>query len=416
MQNEKVDVIIIGGGVIGVCIAYYAASEGASVLVLDKNGIGSGSSHGNAGLLVAGECRPLPSPGVISDGLRYLSDPDGPLYIRFSADFDLMRWLWKFCRSCNEKHLHHSIGIFRKLGSESLALHEELAQAGGASYEYRHDGLLTLFTTEKSISENREYSARVRSYGIETEVLSGEEVRERVPAAGPGIVGGLLRKIDGCLDPAAFVGWLAGEAESRGVMFLPGTEVFWLETGHRRVTRVVTTRGDFAGEQVVLAAGAWNHQLARYLRSNVPLQPAKGYSLTFHRPENAPEIPLLLEEARVAVTPFADSLRLAGTLELAGMDLVLSRRRLKAIEAQTYRYLPRLGGMEIKEIWRGLRPCTPDGLPIFGWLRPYDNVLIAGGHGTKGMLLGPVTGKYVSRMLGGQSIGMMERSLRPNRF
>jgi len=416
MDDKKRDVIIIGGGVVGVCIAYYTALEGASVLLLEKGRVGCGSSYGNAGLLVPSQCIPLPSPGVIAQGVRYLFDPGGPFYVRPRPDLELARWFWRFCRCCNERHLHHSIGVFRKLNTESLELHTELAAAGGSHYEFKQDGILSLFIDDREFSESLEYSSRVRIYGIETSVFSGKEIREMEPSIGQKVVGGLLHRMDGCLDPAAFVSWLAGEAKSRGAVFLENTEVFWLETDRRRVTKIVTTHGDFTAEQVVLAGGAWNAQLAGYLGTRIPIQAAKGYSLTFHPPKNAPKVPFLLEEARVAVTPYAESLRLAGTLELAGMDLGINRRRLETIQSRTFQYMPRLEIGEIKEIWRGLRPCTPDGLPILGRIRPYENALMAGGHGTKGMLLGPITGKYICRMLGGESIGMLERSLKPNRF
>jgi len=416
MQQRKSDVIVIGGGVIGVAIAYYTASQGASVLVVDKNEIASGSSHGNAGLLVPSHCNPLPTPGVIAQGLRYLFDPEGPFYIRFRLEAELARWLWKFYRSCNEKHLYHSIGIFRKLGNESMELHRQLAESGGDDYQYSQSGILSLFTNEDAFKEAREDAAKVKGCGSESAVLSGDDVRDLEPVAGPQVVGGLLAKTDGSIEPLSFVKWLAKEAEQRGALFLTDTEAFWLKTDRRRVTKVVTTRGEFEADQVVLASGAWLPLLAAQLSVRIPVEPAKGYSMTYGASEGDPKIPLLLEEARVAVTPFDQTLRLAGTLELSGLDLEIRRERLKAIETQTYRYLPKLGGLEIKEIWRGLRPCTPDGLPVLGRLRPWSNVFVAGGHATKGMSLGPVTGKYLSQMLAGESIGMLERSLSPNRF
>lgn len=416
MQMNKKDVIVVGGGVVGVSIAYYTALEGASVLLIERDRIGSGSSHGNAGLLVPSHCQPLPSPGVMAKGLRYLLERDSAFYIRLRPDLGLAKWLWRFCRSCNDKHLYHCVGVFRKLSMESLDLHKELAQRGGAEYEFAQNGLLTLYTEEKSFQESQDYAARMRTYGIESMVLNGDEVREREPEAGPQVIGGLFHGIDGSLDPAAFVAWLSREAQAVGVEFATNTEVFGLEAEHRRITKVVTTRGDFLADQVVLASGAWIPYLARQLDLKVPIRSAKGYSMTFQRSANAPHLPLLLDEARVAVTPYEESIRLAGTLELTGDDLAIDRRRLESIRIQAHRYLPRLGDLKITEIWPGLRPCTPDGLPIFGRLRPYSNLLIAGGHGTKGMLLGPVTGKYLSQMLMGRSIGMMERSLRPNRF
>ena len=416
MQPKKSDVIVIGAGVIGVSVAYYAASLGASVRVIEKNDICSGSSYGNAGLLVPSHCNPLPTPGVVAQGIRYLFDPEGPFYIRFRADLDLARWLWRFYRFCNEKHLYHCVGIFRKMGQDSLALHKELAEMGGHEYQFSQTGILNLYTTEEGFREAQEDVVRIKSCGENSVILSGEEVREMEPAVGPQVVGGVLNKVDGRIAPQSFVRWLAGKAEEKGAQFLTDTEVYWLKTDRRRVTKLVTTHGDFEAEQVVLTTGAWLPLLASDLGARIPVEAAKGYSMTYLKNEGAPKIPLLLEEAKVAVTPFDETLRLAGTLELSGLDLAIGRRRLNAIESGTYRYLPKLGGLQVKEVWRGLRPCTPDGLPVVGRLQPWSNVFVAGGHGTKGMSLGPATGKYLSQMLAGESIGMLERSLRPNRF
>jgi len=407
---------VIGGGVIGASIAYYTAGQGASVLVLEKNDIASGSSHGNAGLLVPSHCNALPTPGVVAQGLRYLFDPEGPFYIQFRLETELARWLWRFYRSCNEKHLYHSIGIFRKLGEESMDLHRQLAELGGSHYQFSQNGILNLFTDEQTFQEAREVTGKAKGCGSGSVVLNGDEVRDLEPAAGPQVVGGVLAKTDGSIEPLSFVRWLAAEAEQRGAVFLRDTEAFWLKSDRRRATKAVTTRGEFEADQIVLAAGAWLPSLAAMLNVRIPMEPAKGYSITYQKAADGPAIPLLLEEARVAVTPFDDTLRLAGTLELSGLNLDIQRNRLRAIETQAYRYLPRLGCLEVKEIWRGLRPCTPDGLPVLGRLRPWSNVLVAGGHATKGMSLGPVTGKYLSRLLAGESIGMLERSLSPNRF
>jgi D-amino-acid dehydrogenase len=417
MQPNRTDIIVIGGGVIGVSIAYYSALNGASVLVIDRNQIGSGgSSSGNAGLLVPSHCNPLPNPGVIAKGIKCLLDPEGPFYIRMRSNKDLAGWLWKFYRCCNEKHLYHCVGIFRKLGSESIQLHQELAAAGGDKYQFSQNGILKLFLSEKAFEEAQEDAGGVKSCGAGSKILTGEEVRDLEPAAGSQVVGGMLSSIDGSIDPGCFVKWLARESEKIGVRFLSDTEAFWLTTDRRKVNGVMTTRGELSADQVVLASGAWLPLLVSQLGVKIPLQAAKGYSLTYRAPHHGPRLPMLLEEARVAVTPLKETLRLSGTLELSGLDLTINRKRLKAIATQTYHFLPKLGKLDIKEVWRGLRPCTPDGLPVMGRLHPWSNVYVAGGHATKGMSLAPATGKYLSKILAGESIGMLERSLRPNRF
>jgi D-amino-acid dehydrogenase len=207
-------------------------------------------------------------------------------------------------------------------------------------------------------------------------------------------------------------GWLAG----RGVRILTGVEVVGFETSGGRVQRVQTTRGDLEAEQIILAAGSWSPGLARALKLRLPIQPAKGYTLTVRRPALGPAYPLILGEARMAVTPLGERLRFGGTLELAGFDESINRRRVAALERGLRRYLVGMEGLEVIELWRGLRPCTPDGLPILGRAPGLGNLIIAAGHAMLGMSLGPVTGKLAAQLIGGQTPDFDLSPLSPSRF
>ena len=192
------------------------------------------------------------------------------------------------------------------------------------------------------------------------------------------------------------------------------------ETSGKRVTQVKTTRGDFIFDQMIMAAGSWSPTLVRDLELHIPIQPAKGYSVTVKRPATAPAIPLSLSESRVIATPMISeqgtTLRFAGTLELAGLDFSINRRRVDAIMRAARTYLRGLDDLETVEIWRGLRPCTPDGLPIIGRAQSFDNLIIATGHAMLGMSLGPITGKLVSQIACGEEPEIDIRPLRVERF
>jgi D-amino-acid dehydrogenase len=188
------------------------------------------------------------------------------------------------------------------------------------------------------------------------------------------------------------------------------------ETSDGRVVRVRTTRGDVHPKQVVLATGSWSPEAARSLNLRIPIQAAKGYSVTLENPPVTPKLPLLFSEARVVVNPLGDSLRIAGTLELAGMDFSFNLRRVDAIRKSSRAYLPGLEQAKVIEIWRGLRPCTPDGLPIVARARGFNNLTVAAGHAMLGMSLGPITGKLVSQLVNDEQTELDVTPLRLERF
>jgi D-amino-acid dehydrogenase len=256
----------------------------------------------------------------------------------------------------------------------------------------------------------------MEAYGIQSRVLSGDEVRNLDPSIGPQVLGAVQYSIDGRLNPLAFMEWLSREAKNKGVHFRTGTEVFGFEKTRRRIEKIYTTRGNFKAEQVVLAAGAWTGLLSKKLGLRLPIQGAKGYSLTFRRPPDSPRIPIILQESHIAMTPLEKSFRITGALELSGLNGGIDLKRIKTIQYHANAYVPQLKKMNLMEIWRGFRPCTPDGLPIIGKAEPFNNLWIASGHATRGMTLGPVTGKLMGSVLAGKSIGAIAQALSIKRF
>jgi D-amino-acid dehydrogenase len=416
MNEKQADVLIVGAGVVGLSVAFYAASAGAKVVVLERGEIGAGSSSGNAGLIVPSFFEPLPGPGVIEEGLRHLFDQDGFFGMRIRPDPRFLFWLLRFARHCNRKDFHSSSELFMRLNHEGVEVHQELARLGGGEYGFSQKGLLYLFLSAKRFIQGRERAARAMDSGFASEVFSGDEIRDVEPAAGRAVIGGVRFLTDAGLDPAKFLEWLARQAAAWGVRIMTGTEVFDFQVGRNRVNSVFTTRGDFRGEQVVLAGGAWLAPLGRRLGVNLPVEGGKGISQAFLKPKMNVRQPLILEEHHVAVSPLSNALRITGALELSGLDLTINPDRVRGIHRSACRYLPLIEPLHPSEIWRGLRPCTPDGLPLVGRLHSLNNVIVAGGHDTKGMTLGPVTGQYVTRLLAGQSIGDFEQKLSPARF
>ncbi len=413
---KKIDVLVIGGGVIGVCAAYYLAQAGRKVTLVEKGEICSGCSYGNAGLVSPSHAIPLAAPGVWQKGLKWMFDPESPFYIKPRLNLDLLRWLWRFQRSCTKSRARTSLPVLGSLMRASVDLFRELARLPGLEFGFRQEGLLMLFRTGRGFEEGLKEAEWVRGVGIESTAMTPSQVREKAAHALASLAGGIYYPGDAHLQPADFVGSLARAAASQGACLCPSTEVLAMETSGRIISNVKTTRGDYSPDQVVLAGGAWSPLVSRDLDIRLPIQAAKGYSLTFRRPDGCPSFPILFAETKVIATPMGGTLRLAGTLELTGLDLSINTRRVKVVRRAAYSYVSGLENLELIEIWRGLRPCTPDGLPIVGPHSGYENLIVASGHAMLGITLGPITGKLVSQLITGEEPMVDVSALRCERF
>ena len=410
------DVLIIGGGIIGASAAYWLAEAGARVVLADMGAVGSGCSEANAGFVAPSHSIPLAAPGVVGKALKWMFDPESPFYLKPRPDLSLLAWLWRFRAACSPERMRRSAAILYELNAAGRRLYDDLHARDDLSFHLDRSGLLELYATEQGFQEGAAQAALLRSLGVEAQLLDGAEARAMEPLALPSVVGGIAFPIDAAVDPAEVVAELIRATERRGAVVRAHTEVLGFEAGGGRITAVETTRGTFAPDHVVLAAGAWTARLARPLGIRLPLQAAKGYSITFPRPEPAPARPLLLQEAKVAVTPYPSALRFAGTLELAGMELSIDRRRVDAITRAVGRYIHRDEAAEPIEIWRGLRPCTPDGLAYLGRPAALDNLIIATGHAMKGVCQAPITGQLVADLICGRQPTIDLEPLNPNRF
>lgn len=410
-------VLVVGGGVIGVCSAYFLAQEGFDVALVEQGDVAAGSSYGNAGLITPSDSLPLPAPGTLTKGLAWLLDPASPLYIPPRWDWELIRWLWRFRAAANGRTFQAHVPVLQALSRRSLELAEAIIAREHIDCHYRRRGLLILYRTSKGFEEGQHLAQLVKGFGLASEVWSRDAVAAKVPLVTDAVVGGMYFSTDAHLDPAAFVRGLAARLPAMGVHLHTHTEVIDFRVERGRVTTVVTTRGDWHPDQVVLAAGAWTPLLARHLGLRLPIQPAKGYSITVQRPEGFPELPLILDEAKVAVTPMGDRLRFAGTLELGGHSLTITRRRVEAIRQAVPRYLQLdPAAQPLVELWRGLRPCTPDGLPIIGRPQGLANLVIAAGHCMLGMTQAAATGKLVADLISGRKPEIDIQPFRVERF
>jgi D-amino-acid dehydrogenase len=415
MSAADCDVAIIGGGIIGTAAARALAERGARVVLLERGALCSGASYGNAGWISPSHGTPLPAPGVVRQALRWLLYPESPFYVKPRFDFELALWLLDFLRASTAARARATLRANRELILASLALYEKLTAEPGMDFGYARRGLVVACETPDGMEHARHELVQLAELGGEGRELSSVELRALAPRAAAELRG-VYFPADAHLDPARLVRALAQRARSHGAVLLERREVLELALRGRRVERVVATRGDFRAREVVLAAGAWTPRVAAQLGLRLPVQAAKGYSVTVERPADFGETPVLLSEAKVAVTPLGDTLRFAGTLELAGLDLSVNARRVAAIVRAVERFLPGVAAAPRIETWRGLRPLTPDDRPILGRPRAFENLVVATGHGMSGISQGPMTAQLVAELCRGDRPSLPLAPFSPDRF
>ncbi len=414
-MNKK-EVLIIGGGVIGVCTAYYLAEQGNSVVLIERGDICNGSSHGNAGLIAIDHAIPTAAPGALSAGIRWLLDPGSPFSIRPRLDPDLLRWLWRFRGACRLEPMRRAIPVLLALGHASLGLYEKLHNQHVLDDGYHYNGRLMLFHTQAGLEHGIGDLRLLNDFGVNGEILDQNGVRQMAPSVQASVLGGVYYQGYAHLLPGRFVRKLAAVAKSMGVQIHTNTELLDFETVGKRISKVLTTRGAFEADDIILAAGAWSQPIARRLNLRLAIEAAKGYSITVQRPHDLPDLPLSLGEAKVAVTPMGEFLRVSSTLEMSGFDMSINMRRVSATRSALQTYLGGLDTLQDLELWRGLRPMTPDSLPHIGRSPSWQNLVIATGHGMAGITYGPITGKLVTQIIDDVPPDIDLTPLRPDRF
>lgn len=411
----NVDVLVLGGGVIGLSTAEALSRQGASVTVVDQGQLGRGCSYGNAGLIAPSYSMPVGTPETLFNSFRWLFDKHSLFTLKPRFDFALLTWLLRFVAACRPRNVAASLALLHELSKASMQCLTEFADRGKA-FGLQREGWLQVFTTEAGREEGFHQMENLRHIGVRALTLDVSEVRELEPLLAGDVVGGVYYPDDAHLEPDRFVAFLASLAEDEGVTMLTRTRVNKFETGGGQILGVNTDAGELSADNYVIAAGAWSTPLLRQLDGRLPIQPAKGYSLTYMDPSMMPGRPLMFAEAHVVVTPMGRRLRMTGGLELVGFDPSLNTERLDGIRRAGIRYLSSFEGGAPHEAWCGYRPLTPDTLPIIGPTRRFPNLFIASGHGQLGVTLALVTGKLVAEYLSGAEPSIDLQPFLPSRF
>ncbi len=377
----------------------------------------NGCSFGNAGMVVPSHFTPLAAPGAMAQALRWMWNPESPFYIQPRLSWDLLAWGAHFWRASTPERAAAAATVLRDLSLLSRAGFVELAESG-LDFGLTRRGLLMLCKTQQALEEEAHTATRANELGVPATVLDPRATAALDPAVTMDIAGSVHFPMDCHLSPERFLGALHGSLTRLGVEFRWQTEVTsWRTTGDR-LTSASTPSGEVTGDDFVICGGAWSPEVARALGVRLPMQAGKGYSLTLQEPRELPELCAIFCEARVAVTPMGGTLRIGGTMEIAGLDERINPRRVRGIIKSVPRYYPEFREEDFAGItpWHGLRPCSPDGLPYLGRPARWRNLICATGHAMMGLSLAPITGRIVAELVAESPPGVSLDLLSPDRF
>ncbi|WLW57354.1 NAD(P)/FAD-dependent oxidoreductase [Streptomyces sp. YU58] len=412
-------VVIVGGGVVGLCTAYYLAEAGLEVEIVERRGLGSGASRGNAGWVCLSHSTPVPAPGVVRYALRSLGRPDSPLYLRPLPDPAFVRWLWRFWRSSTPAAFRHGYSAVAELNRTTFDLFDGL-RAAGVETTLTRPGMVHAFL---SPAEARHHLALQREmadghYPLPDDVVTGDEARLLDGALSSGVRAAYLVEGEGVVDPEAFALGLGEALAVMGVKVHENVEATGFRTSGGRVTALRTAHGEIPCSAVVVAAGMRSSHLLGSLGHPLPLQAGKGYSFSVDL-DPAPRHTLYFGERRAVASPIGTTTRIGGTMELSGNNNRLDWRRIVAVALASRHYLGRWFDDPddlvtlIRDPWVGGRPFLPDGLPVIDRVPGHDNAYAATGHGMLGVTLGPVTGHRLAEYI---RTGHRPETLTPFRY
>ena len=393
-------VVIIGGGIMGVCSAYFLHKEGHEVTIIDKSNFSSGASFVNAGYITPSHIISLAAPGIITKGLKWMFNPASPFYVKPRLDKDFLRWAWAFKRSATKKKVEQSIPVIKDINILSRELYIAMKSSGDLDFHYEHKGLLMAYKHDKAGEQEWEVGKKAIQLGLKVENLTAKEVEALEPKANLNIKGAVYFHSDAHMTPGSLMKNMLSYLRENGVTILAEEEVKDIIISNNSIKKVVTNKQEITADEFVMAAGSWSPIISKKLGIKMLLQPGKGYRINVAQETNI-TIPAVLLEAKVAVTPMDGFTRFSGTMEIDKINHKINPIRVNAIanSASKYYHGLQISTQDKEAAQCGLRPVTPDGLPYIGKTSQYNNLTFATGHAMMGWSLGPATGKLVSEIV-----------------
>lgn len=403
-MSEPGSAIVVGGGLIGCSTAYYLSEHGWDVTLLERGRIGSGASWGNCGYVCPSHVMPLAVPGAIGKTLRTMLKPDSPVAVRWRADRRLAAWLMRFATRCRKEPMMRSAQGRHALLSSSMSLYRGLMADAGLDCSWRDEGLLFVYRSEEEFNGFASTAEVLRKeFGVAVDPLPGSEVTRFEPTLKPDTAGGWLFPNDAHVRPDRLLASLRKLLDERGVQIREGVAVESLDVSGGRLRRIETSSGWESADAVVIAAGAETPAFAKPLRCHIPIQPGKGYSVTAPMPSRAPRVPMIFEEHHVAVTPMDGELRIGSTMEFAGYDRSINRKRLGMLMRSAEQHLIEAPTGADSKPWVGWRPMVYDGMPCIDRAPAVENAFVVAGNGMIGLATAPATGKLAAEIVSGST-------------
>lgn len=410
-------IIIIGGGIVGLSSAYFLQKEGHQVTVIDKSDITSGASFVNAGYLTPSHIIPMAAPGMITKGLKMMFNSASPFYMKPRFDAEFLKWSWYFKKSSTKAKVEKAIPVIKDINLLSRDLFEGIKASGDlGDFQLERKGLLMLYKTEAMYHHEMEVAQKASMLGLEVKELNKSQLTTIEPNIKIEAEGAIHYKCDGHTTPTEIMPKMLQYLKSVGVIIKTNETVEDISVRTDKVNEIITCKGTYKADEIVLAAGSWSGELSKKLKIRLPLQAGKGYRINVSRPTGI-SMPAVLLEASMAVTPMLGFTRFAGTMEFSGINDYIRKERVAAIAAGAKRFYPELEitSEEQENAKTGMRPVTPDGMPYIGRSTNITNLIFATGHAMMGWSLGPATGKLVSEIIDDKKTSMDISAFNPER-